>query len=469
MFPRAYGPGHPVRVLSLAALVLAAAFSRSDGHGIGAAASPPSGEEPTFVEGELLVRYRQGTPAFARRFMTALVASSETGIGELGVLRLRLRPGLSVAEAAAAYRAMPGVEFAEPNYVYRAADVPDDPLYVFQRWYYDLVEAPRAWDVETGDASVVVAILDSGIDASHPDLADKLWQNVGETAGDGIDNDGNGCVDDVNGCNFLTPTEADPSCGSSPPALTGQIDDDAGHGTFVAGIIGAATSNGQGVASVARGVRILPVKILDCTGAGSAADAAQGLLYALRMGAQVINFSFGGDQDSITLAEAVRLGHEEFGAVMVAASGNEGVEGVTYPARYTTVIAVGASDRNSPDGRAPFSNWGPAVDVAAPGVDLVSSVPARLCGTRWSCISALPYARASGTSFAAPQVAALAALLLSRSPTMTPREVAKAIIDTALPLPDGNAPGWDGAGRVRMWRALLAVTFHLGAPGAAKN
>jgi len=461
-FPRGF-----TGTLLAASLAVAAAYLTTDVRQPQAATAPSPA--PTAVEGELLVRYRPGTPAYAQRFMTAMGALSETKVGELGVLRLHLRRGLSTSAAGALYRTMPGVEFAEPNYVYHAADNPNDLLYPSQRWYYTLVEAPQAWDIETGDPSVLVAILDSGVDASHPDLAGKVWRNDGEVSGDGIDNDGNGCVDDVIGCNFLAPSEADPSCGTPRPALTGQVNDDAGHGTFVAGIIAAATNNGQGVASVARGARVMPVKVLDCTGAGTAADAALGLLYAVRMGARVVNFSFGGEQDSFTFREAVRLASEQFGAVMVAASGNEGKEGVTFPAGYPQVIAVGATARNSPDERAPFSNWGPEVDMAAPGVDLVSTVPAALCGNPWACAAGEPYARASGTSFAAPQVAAAAALLVSRSPSMTPAEVLAALRSTAQPLPEGSTPGWAGAGRVRMGRALAAALFRLGAPGIARN
>ena len=460
-------PRRLIGTLLLVVLAAAAAFLAADARRPGAAA--PSSPTPLVAEGELLVRYRPGMPSYVRRLMTTVGALSESSIDELWILRLRLRPGLSVAEAQAMYGAMPGVEFAEPNYVYNAADSPNDPLYASQSWYYALVEAPEAWELETGDASVIVAVLDSGVDVSHPDLGDKVWRNEAETAGDGVDDDGNGCIDDVNGCNFVTPASVDATCGPPPLVLTGQVADDAGHGTFVAGIIGAATDNGEGVASVARGVRLMPVKILDCTGSGTAADAAQGLLYALRMGAQVVNLSFGGEEDSITFREAIRLAREQFGAVMVAASGNEGEEGVTYPARYPQVIAVGATARNSPDELAPFSNWGPEVDVAAPGVDLVSTVPAPLCGSRWACVGGQPYARASGTSFAAAQVAALAALLISHSPTMSNEEVLSVVRATAQPLPDGATPGWAGAGRVRMGRALSAAVFHLGGPGAARN
>ena len=322
--------------------------------------------------------------------MISVGGQEEGRLEELGVVRLRLREGLSLEKALEFYSRMPGVDYAEPNYRLKAEFVPNDPLYAAQRWYYNLTEAPQAWDVEQGKPSVIVAVLDSGVDVTHPDLRDRIWRNPGEGVPNGIDDDGNGCVDDVHGCNFVEPEDADPSCGPQPTSPSNQVADDSGHGTFVAGIIGATGNNGIGVIGVAPGVTLMPVKVLDCTGAGTTADAAAGILYAARMGAQVINLSFGGAETSRTLQEAIVTATGTFGAVVVAASGNQGTQGVTYPARYRQVIAVGASDRNSPDARASFSNWGPEVDVVAPGIDLVSTVPQALCDGHWYCPGASP-------------------------------------------------------------------------------
>jgi subtilisin family serine protease len=419
--------------------------------------------------GELLVRVDPAVGALAERFMIGAGGREEARLDELGVIRLRLRPGLSLEKAVEFYSHLPGVDYAEPNHRLQAQLVPTDPFFAAQRWYYNLTEAPQAWDLEVGKPSVIVAVLDSGIDVSHPDLQDRIWRNPGEGVPNGIDDDGNGCVDDVHGCNFLEPEEAASSCGPQPASPSNQVADDSGHGTFVAGIIAATGNNGTGVIGGAPGVTLLPVKVLDCTGAGTTADAAAGILYAVRNGAQVINLSFGGDQPSRTLLEAIVTATETFGAVVVAASGNQGGQGVTYPARYRQVIAVGASDHNSPDGRAPFSNWGPEVDVVAPGTDLVSTVPRALCDGRWFCPGGQPYSVASGTSFAAAQVAALAALVRSHSPSLTTNEVQFVIRAAAYPLPDDGTPGWAGAGRIRMRRALDAILFRIGAPGAARN
>jgi thermitase len=419
--------------------------------------------------GELLLRVDPAVGALAQRLMIDVGGQEESRLDDLGVIRLRLRQGLSLEKAVELYSHLPGVDYAEPNYRLHADLVPNDPLYAAQRWYYNLTEAPQAWDIEEGQPSVIVAVLDSGVDVTHPDLRDRIWRNPGEGVPNGIDDDGNGCIDDVHGCNFVEPEEADPSCGSQPAPPSNQVADDSGHGTFVAGIIGAAGNNGTGVIGVAHGVTLLPVKVLDCTGAGTTADAAAGILYAVRNGAQVINLSFGGDQPSMTLLDAIVTATETYGAVVVAASGNQGALGVTYPARYRQVIAVGASDRNSPNARAPFSNWGPEVDVVAPGTDLVSTVPQSLCDGRWYCPGGQPYSVGSGTSFAAAQVAGLAALIRSHSPTLTANEVQFIIRATAQPLSDDATPGWAGAGRIRMRRALEAVLFRIGAPGVTRN
>ena len=459
-----------IGVLLLAAVLgaLTPATARGD--------PPPLGPRPQAVTkagqalpGELLVRVDPAVGGLARRLMISVGGREEARLGELGVVRVRLREGLSLDKALQLYSRLPGVDYAEPNYRLKAEFLPNDPFYTAQRWYYNLIEAPQAWDVEQGQPSVIVAVLDSGVDTTHPDLRDHIWHNPGEGVPNGIDDDGNGCVDDIHGCNFVEPEAADPSCGPQPISPSNQVIDDGGHGTFVAGIIGATGNNGVGIIGAAPGVTLLPVKVLDCTGTGTTADAAAGILYAARMGAQVINLSFGGPDSSKTLLDAVVTATETYGAVVVAASGNQGTQGVTYPARYRNVIAVGASDRNSPDARAPFSNWGPEVTVVAPGVDLVSTVPQALCDGGWFCPGGQPYSVASGTSFASAQVAALAALIRSHSPALSTNEIRFVIRAAALPLPDDATPGWAGAGRIRMRRALDAILFRIGAPGVIRD
>jgi len=443
--------------LTLAALTLGFVGPSAERQPGGPAPAAPEDMQPPApaVPGEILVKVQPGG-AFARHLADRALAVTEVGrLDALGVVRLKIEPEMAVDLAARFYDSLPFVEYAEPNYILRAVGRPNDPMYAaHQRWYYELIEAPAAWDLGPGAQPTLVAVLDTGIDIAHPDLAGKIWVNGAEIAGNAVDDDGNGCVDDVHGCNFVEPGTADPACVGRPPGPSSDVTDDDGHGTFVAGIVGAATNNAQGVAGTAEGVVLMPVKVLACTGGGTAADIAAGILYAAENGAQVINMSFGGHLESDTIRDAIETAHDDYGVVLVAATGNTGIREVAFPADLQQVIAVGASDHDKPDERAPFSNWGPEVDVAAPGVDITSTVPSNLCGRNWKCISSLPYSQASGTSFAAPLVSGLAGLLLSRNPGLSNEDVRAIIKSTAQPLPDRNFPNWAGAGRIRMRQAL---------------
>ncbi len=404
---------------------------------------------------ELLVKVRPGG-APARHLIDKVLGATEVGrLDALGVARLRIGPDMAVELAACLYEGLPFVEYAEPNYILSAVGRPNDPMYgVHQHWYYELIEAPAAWDLGPGAQPAVVAVLDTGIDIAHPDLAAKIWVNTAETPDNGLDDDGNGCVDDIHGCNFVEPGTADPACVGRPPGPSSDVTDDDGHGTFVAGIVGAVRNNEEGMAGTADSVVLMPVKVLACTGGGMVADVAAGILYAAENGAQVINMSFGGHLESNTVRDAIETAHDEYGVVLVAATGNTGMWGVSFPAALEDVIAVGATDRNKPDERAPFSTWGPEVDVVAPGVDIGSTVPSKLCGRNWVCIAGKPYSQDSGTSFAAPLVSGLAGLLISRNPGLSNEDVRTIIKSTAEPLTDQNRPDHVGAGRIRMKQAL---------------
>jgi len=417
--------------------------------------SPAVSRPAAAMPGEVLVKVRLGG-SFLMRLVDDVLGAQEAGrLDALGVARMKMPPGLGADLAGRFYESLPFVEYAEPNYVLHGVGAPNDPLYgPHQRWYYELIEAPAAWDLGPGAQPAVVAVLDTGVDMAHPDLAGKIWVNPGETPDNGIDDDQNGCVDDLHGCNFVDPETADIACVGRPSGASNDVRDDDGHGTFVAGIVGAATNNGQGVAGTADGVVLMPVKVLACTGGGAVADISAGILYAAENGARVINMSFGGHLESDIIRDAIRTAHDDFGVVLVSATGNMGMADVSFPANLPQVIAVGGSDRNKPDEPASFSSWGPEVDVVAPGVDITSTVPADLCGRNWRCISSLPYSTASGTSFAAPLVSALAGLLLSRGPALTNEDVRSIIALTAQPLPDYHFAAWAGAGRIRMRQAL---------------
>jgi subtilisin family serine protease len=400
-----------------------------------------------FVPGEVLVKCRLPLPPAAVATILRLAGGTMVERNPtLGLYRLRLPEGVDVQQAVTLYNELPWVEYAEPNYIVQAATLPDDPLYpAHQAWYYDIINAPAGWDIERGRPGIIVAVLDTGVDLDHPDLQFKLWTNAREVVGNDIDDDGNGCIDDVHGCNFVPlPPSSDPS-------------DDHGHGTMVAGIIGASSDNDIGVAGTAWGVTVLPVKVLDSTGAGTASDVAQGIVYAAKSGARVINLSMARPSPSRALEEAVEEAHNVFGVIVVAASGNEGQEGVGYPAAYPAVIAVSAFDHSDPNSRASFSNWGPEVDVAAPGVDVFST---HLGGG---------YATGEGTSFSTAFVSGMVALLLSQDSSRSDDDIRALLRISSDDLPDGSAPNWDGWGRLDMGKALNTQVYRTVVPGVVRN
>jgi subtilisin family serine protease len=311
---------------------------------------------------------------------------------------------------------------------------------------------PSAWDhAASATHPVVVAVIDSGLDYFHPDLhRDTVWRNPGEVP-NGRDDDGNGYVDDLIGWNFVQHT-------NNPW-------DDAGHGTHVAGIIGAATGNGEGIAGIHPRVRIMPLKVLDAAGRGRTSRLAEAIEYAMRHGARIINLSLGGEGISRTERLAVDYAHQK-GLLVVVAAGNIGGDTAGYgPAGVPSALTVAATDVE--DRAVPFSNRGQAVKIAAPGVDVLSLRARR---TDFNLYSDDPeyrpragivgprarYYRASGTSFAAPFVTGVAALLLARNPGLTNVQVERMLLMSA---DDVAVPGWDqltGAGRLNAVKALRA-------------
>ncbi len=335
--------------------------------------------------------------------------------------RVRVGPDVDAAALADRIAASGLARSVEGDQVVHATGEPADPLYAFgQHRYLHIIRAPDAWARQTGDSSVVIAVVDTGVDWDHPDLSDRIFVNHAETFMNGRDDDGNGCVDDIAGCNFVSLATADPSCGYRQDPPNWRAHDDEGHGTFVAGIAAAGGDNEVGVAGLAWRARILPVKVLDCTGTGRVSDASAGIRYAASMGADVINVSFGTLTDSPVLREAVDFARRQ-GAVIVASAGNDGRRGITYPARYEGVVSVAASGLARFDGvdyraTAPFANFGGDVDFLAPGVDLLSTLPPARCGhDGWTCVEG-PYAFGTGSSFATPVVAGAIALMRAQYP-----------------------------------------------------
>ena len=325
---------------------------------------------------------------------------------------VRIPEDSSRDELIAWYEEQPDVEYAEPDYrVFpiggiAAATTPDDARYQEQYHLNNTgqaggttdadVDAPEAWDITTGDSTIIVAVIDTGIDAEHPDLLANMWVNEGEIAGDSIDNDGNGFVDDIHGWDFAHDDNS----------IYDSADDDY-HGTHVAGTIGAVSNNGTGVAGVAWNVRIMSLKFLGASG-GYTSDAVDALAYAKANGAKFTSNSWGGGGESQALKDAI-IAH---GGLFIAASGNSGRNTDTdpsYPAAYDLdlIISVAATDRY--DGLASFSNYGEiSVDLGAPGVAILATWPDN------------DYRAISGTSMATPVVSGTAVLVYAQFPDLSP-------------------------------------------------
>lgn len=331
----------------------------------------------------------------------------------------------------------------------------NDPFYE-DLWYLDQIEAETAWDTNTGNEEVIVAILDAGVDLDHPDLEGNLWKNKGEIANNGRDDDGNGYVDDVDGWDFV-----DDDNGPEPHISSNPDEAAVSHGSLVSGMVGAVGNNMKGVVGVNWDVSIMPLRTLDDIGSGISSSAIDAIHYAIDNGARVINLSFSGNTNDPQLGAAIQDAYDA-GVVVVAAMGNAGRdtdEGPSFPACYGTdgenwVIGVASTDRN--DQKSDFSNFGEdCVDLSAPGEDVFGVSyhdPAEGFHD--------PYRGFwSGTSMSAPLVSGAAALLLAAYPDLTPEEISNVLKLSVDPLSlDSEFQGKMGAGRLN-----LAKAFEIGA------
>lgn len=424
-----------------------------------ASAAGVAADEPSDY---VVVRY-----ASAVRAQAAGDADTPPILADDGYVRLPVPEGKSAEEFVAELEADPGVIFAIEDARVYAQAIPDDTFYLtHQALYFSQIGAPQGWDIMTDSPSVVVAVIDSGVDVRHPDLAGQLWENPAETESNGIDDDGNGCIDDRYGCRFVQPSAA---CGYASSTPVGAILDDHGqsefvpnsHGTLVAGILGATGNNFEGISGASWNVKIMSVKVLDCgpfgrRPSGYMSDVAAGIRYAVRMGADIINLSLATDPrvpgaDSPLMREAIEEA-ESRGVIVVAAAGNYDLAGVGYPAAYTeysNVVAVGAA--TSANTWAPYSSVGPAVDLAAPGNLIV--------GTSRTDLGPAIYGIAEeGTSYAAPLVSGMFALLKARNPALPVSRYIEIAMATATPAPEApHGENWAGAGIVHFGRALARV------------
>ncbi|MBM3873037.1 MAG: hypothetical protein FJ382_04760 [Verrucomicrobia bacterium] len=431
----------------------------------------PSTREPSFSAQELERGYRQGRVLAKRRDLSRVAgvdaeagfarAEARAGVRGRKVFRrlarqevLEVDTAASIPEVVARLRESGLYEFVEPDYLRVALAVPNDPRFS-EQWSLNNsgqgggtpdadIDAVEAWDAGSDASVVTVAVIDSGLRVTHEDIVDNLWENPGEIPGNGRDDDGNGYIDDRNGINATA---------SRASAAAGNPADDNGHGTHVAGIIGAVGNNGRGVAGVAWRVRIMALKFLSADGRGTVSDAAECIDYAIAHGARVINGSYGalstGQSPSQTEVAAIQRARDA-GIIFVAASGNDGLNldvARTFPATYPidNLLTVGNTTRL--EDLSPSSNVGSgAVDLLAPGTGILSL----------SSSSDTAYVQLSGTSMAAPHVAGAAALLRAKYPNDTYRQTMNRILRSVDPVPKYSGKAATG-GRLNLQRALATT------------
>lgn len=315
---------------------------------------------PLYAPDHIFVKY---DPNLIRSMSAESAAEILKDFSDLvpGLQIIELPDGVTVEEAVNYYNALPGVLYAEPDYYVSSCSFPNDPDF-YRLWGMQSgsggIDAVSAWDKTTGSSNVIVAVLDTGVEISHPDLIDNLWVNPGEIWGNNIDDDRNGYIDDYYGWNFVDNTND----------VTNYHD----HGTHCAGIIGAVGNNSIGVSGVAWNVSIMSLRASDVYGSFTYSAIIEGIRYAKHQGADIVSCSFGGPSRSEALLEAIANCPD---MLFVCGAGNNGNDKLFYPASYDldNIISVAATDENG--NLAIFSTYGPTVDVAAPGVNIYSTVP----------------------------------------------------------------------------------------------
>ena len=425
----------------------------------------PKGAE--FVRGEVIVRVKgaaaglQSTESLSQQYGATVEDSfqfGQAGFEDQGqLLQLRLPANMTTEQALAKMQNDPNIAYAEPNYVYhldaevgtpapvgnQAPQNAEPNQFIPNDLTPDLwgmhntgqkagkvdadIDAPEAWKLQTGSGNTFkIAVIDTGVDYNHPDLKANMWTNPGEIAGDGIDNDGNGVIDDVHGFNAF--------------ANSGNPMDGHGHGTHCAGTIGAVGNNELGVVGANHNAQIMAVKIFDDKGSTNTAAILRGIEYTTKMGARITSNSWGGGPASEAQKEAFAASP----ALHIMAAGNNGRDNdktANFPSNYElpNIIAVAASDRN--DKKASFSNFGATqVDIAAPGKDI------------YSCAPGGGYQFMSGTSMATPLTSGVAGLVGSQFPDASALEMKAHILN--------------GADKLENWKGIVVDGNRLNAYGA---
>jgi subtilisin family serine protease len=386
----------------------------------------------------IIVKYKSNATKEMRKQARSLVKAKITDLNKdelddsyTSLLSGRLAKfkvsGMSTKDAIALLKSHQAIEYVEPDYQVSIARTPDDPRFD-ELWGLNNdgqtggtadadIDAVEAWDISTGSRDVVVGVIDTGIDYSHSDLASNMWVNSSEIPGDGIDNDGNGFIDDVHGINAITDS-GDPM-------------DDEGHGTHVSGTIGASGGNGIGVVGVNHEVSLVGCKFLDAAGNGSTSDAIKCIDYMVSLknsgvNLRVLNNSWGGGGYSQALADAI-ASSEAADLLFVAAAGNDTIDNDVnphYPSNYENASVLSVASTDQTDGISWFSHYGlTSVDMGAPGSAILSTTPGE------------SYASYSGTSMATPHVAGAAALVLSINPELSTQELKDLLMNSG----DANA------------------------------
>lgn len=409
---------------------------------------PLTMDPESYASDSVIVRFAAPAVGDPAAFTVANLLKDAPSLRPLGsdFWKVQLPAGVRVEDALTSLRADPNVAFAEPNFTIRLALTPNDPRFGELWGLHNVgqssgttdadIDAPEAWAAATG-GSVIVAVIDTGVDYNHPDLAANMWVNLSERDGQpGHDDDGNGYVDDIHGYDFAN-NDGDPL-------------DDHNHGTHVAGTIAAVGNNGIGITGVNWNAQIMALKFLDASGNGEVADAVAAINYAVANGAKISNNSWGGNEPfSQAMYGAIRAARDA-GHIFVAGAGNgffgfplDNDEIPFYPSSFdlNNIIAVAATDRN--DQIASFSNYGATtVDLAAPGVDILSTTPNNT------------YSVFSGTSMATPHVAGAAALLWSLNPEWSYDQVINRLLTTVDVLPQLEGLMVTG-GRLNLAAALV--------------
>lgn len=384
----------------------------------------PSEEEPAYVDHEILIQF---VPEMSKdeiiNLLNGLGMSIVKVLNSKNLCRVKLPESIQVEEALKIFEDVPDILFSEPNYLIHTTKIPNDPSFSNQWGLHNTgsgggtedadIDAAEVWNITTGSSTVVVAVVDEGIDLNHTDLADNIWTNSNEIAGNDIDDDGNGFVDDVNGWDFY-----------HGDATVYHSKSQDSHGTAVAGIIGAVGDNGVGTAGVCWNVRIMPVKFI-AYGSGTISDAILALNYAVTNGARVINCSWGGSAYSSSLKAAFQ-DVLNAGVLVVTSAGNSAKNtdnNSHYPSNYDldNIISVASTDKN--DELSYFSNYGKiTVDLAAPGSSIYTTKPENT------------YSYFSGTSAATPFVTGAAAMALSVNSSLTYQELKDQILNNVDPV-----------------------------------